>query len=116
MRIVVVPALFALLSAAAAPSLVAQNAAQTKSPYVSVLGVVDKVDSAGKVLTIKPEKGDNTTVKFDNKTSFMLLPGGEKDMKKANSAASSDVAPGDHVLARVLTDDPTGKPARTVYI
>ena len=44
MRIVVIPALLAFLGAAAVPSLIAQAPA---SPYVSVLGVVEKVDAAG---------------------------------------------------------------------
>jgi hypothetical protein len=112
MRTVVVSVLFALLGAAA-PSLIAQAPA---SPYVSVLGVVDKVDAAGKVLTVKPENGAPTTIKFDEKTSFLLLPAGEKDMKKATPSGAGDVATGDHVLARVLTADPTGKPARTIVI
>ena len=112
MRTVVLSAFLALLGAAA-PSLDAQAPA---SPYVSVLGIVDKVDTAGKVLTVKPENGAPTTIKFDEKTSFLLLPAGEKDMKKATPSGAADVAAGDHVLARVLTADPTGKPARTIVI
>ena len=112
MRTVVIPALLTLLGAAV-PSLIAQAPA---SPYVSVLGVVEKVDAAGKVVTVKPEKGDSTTIKFDDKTSFLQLAAGEKDMKKATPASALDIAAGDHVLARVLTVDPTGKPARTVVI
>jgi hypothetical protein len=112
MRTVVIPALLTLLGAAV-PALIAQAPA---SPYVSVLGVVEKVDAAGKVVTVKPEKGDSTTIKFDDKTSFLQLAAGEKDMKKATPAGAGDIAAGDHVLARVLTVDPTGKPARTIVI
>jgi hypothetical protein len=112
MRTVVIPALLGLFGAAA-PSLIAQAPA---SPYVSVLGVVEKVDTAGKVVTVKPEKGDSTTIKFDDKTSFLQLAAGEKDMKKATPSGAGDIAAGDHVLARVLTADPTGKPARTIVI
>jgi hypothetical protein len=112
MRTVVISALLTLFGSAA-PSLMAQAPA---SPYVSVLGVVEKVDAAGKVLTVKPEKGDATTVKFDEKTIFEQLAAGEKDMKKATPSGPADVAPGDHVLARVLTADPTGKPARTIVV
>ena len=115
MRNVVVPLVFALLGAAA-PAVAQDAAAAAKSPYVSVIGTVDKIDSATSALSVKPEKGDPTTVKFDDKTSFMILPAGEKDTKKATPAAAKDVVAGDKVLARVLTADPTGKPARTVYI
>jgi len=65
---------------------------------------------------VKPDKGDETTVKFDDRTSFMTIAAGETDMKKATEAKATDVAAGDRVIARVLTADPTGKPARTIYI
>jgi hypothetical protein len=118
MRFVVAPALFTLFAAAVLPlpTLAQDTPPSAKSPYMSVLGIVDKVDPAGKVLSIKPAKGDATTIRFDEKTQFLLLPAGEKDPKKAATAASADVATGDRVLARVLTADPAGKPARTVYI
>jgi hypothetical protein len=86
------------------------------SPYVSVLGVVEKVDAAGKVLTVKPPTADATTVKFDERTRFLKMAAGETDTKKATPAAATDVAVGDRVIARVLTADPTGKPAGTVYV
>jgi hypothetical protein len=99
-------------------SLSAQNAAAAAkaSPYVSVLGTVEKVDAAGKMLTVKPDKGDPTTVKFDERTSFLTIPAGDTDTKKATPSEAKDVAAGDRVIARVLTADPTGKPARTVYV
>lgn len=94
----------------------AQDAAPKASPYVSVLGTVEKIDAAGKVFTVKPLKTDSTTVKFNEQTTFMKMPAGETDTKKATPAAVADLAVGDSVIARVLTADPTGKPARTVYI
>jgi hypothetical protein len=115
MRNIAIPVLFALMGAAT-PAVAQDAAAAAKSPYLSVIGTVDKVDSAAKVLAVKPEKGDNTTVRFDEKTAFMLLPAGEKDTKKATPGTAADVGEGDHVLARVLTADPTGKPARTIYV
>lgn len=107
-----VPFYIALFAAA----LPATTALAQTSPYVSVLGVVEKVDAKAGVLSVKPAKGDPTTVKFDERTSFLKMPAGETDTKKATPAASTDVAAGDSVIARVLTADPTGKPARTVYI
>jgi hypothetical protein len=98
------------------PTLLAQDAAPKASPYVSVLGTVEKVDTAGKAFTVKPAKSDSTTVKFSEQTTFMKMPAGETDTKKATPATVADLAVGDSVIARVLTADPTGKPARTVYI
>ena len=77
---------------------------------------MEKVDPAGKVISVKPTKGDPTTVKFDERTTFLKMPAGETDMKKATPSSVADLAAGDSVIARVLTADPTGKPARTVYI
>ncbi len=115
-RIAVIPFALGLLHAPGA--LFAQDAAgqAAKSPYVSVLGTIGKADAAAKVLTVKTDKGDETTIKFDDKTVFMKVAAGETDMKKAEPAAAADAVSGDKVVARVLTADPTGKPARTVYV
>jgi len=108
---------FVSLAGAIAPLSAQDTAAAAKgSPYVSVLGTIEKVDTAGKVLTVKPDKGDPTTVKFDERTSFLTLPAGETDTKKATASDAKDAAAGDRVVARVLTADPTGKAARTIYI
>ena len=90
--------------------------AQTPSRYVSVVGTVTSADAAGHVFAVKTDKSGDTTVKFDDKTSFLRLPVGETDVKKATPAKSSDVGPGDRILARVHTEDPTGQPALTFYI
>ena len=99
-------------------SLFAQDAAPAAkaSPYISVVGTVSKADAATKVLSVKPDKGDDTTVKFDDRTSFLRIAAGETDMKKATDAKATDLEAGDRVIARVQTADPTGKPARTIYI
>ena len=109
------------VSCVVAPGLVTQAlaqdaAAKAASKYVSVIGTVDKVDAGGKVFSIMPDKGDATTVKFDEKTAFKRLPAGETDVKKAADIASGDVGVGDRILARVRTDDPTGLPAITFYV
>jgi hypothetical protein len=116
MRTVIAPACLVVFAATA--SLFAQDAAPAAkaSPYISVIGSVSKADAAGKVLTVKSDKGDETTVKFSDQTSFLRMAAGETDMKKATEAKATDVEAGDRVIARVLTADPTGKPARTVYI
>jgi Cu/Ag efflux protein CusF len=86
------------------------------SRYISVIGTVEKVDPAAKVFGIKTDKSGDTTVKFDDKTSFLRIPAGETDMKKATPAKSTDVGSGDRILARVHTEDATGLPALTFYI
>jgi len=105
------------MAAGVAPA-VAQDAAAAKAAprYVSVLGTVDRVDAAGNVFSVKPDKGDATTVKFDDKTAFLRLPVGETDVKKATKISSTDVGVGDRILARVHTEDPTGQPALTFYV
>ncbi len=85
---------------------------QAASPYVSVLGVVEKVDMAGKVLTVKPPTADATTVKFDERARFLKMAAGETDTKKATPAAATDVAVGDRVIARVLDGRPDGQASR----
>ena len=108
MRTAVLPVCFALL-------LGSHLSAQ--SPYVSVIGTVDKIDTAGKVVTVKADKGGaDTTVKFDERTTFSIIPAGETDVKKATPGAVTDVTAGDKIVARVLTADSTGKPARTIYV
>lgn len=110
-----------LLGACVAP-LSAQDAALPKtdaapkaaSPYLSVAGTVTKSDVAGKVISVKPDKGDDTTVKFDERTTFQRLPAGETDVKKATASEAKEVEVGDKLVARVQTADPTGKPARTI--
>ena len=89
---------------------------QTAPKLVSVIGTIDKVDTAGQVFGLKTDKGDATTVKFDAKTQFMKLPAGETDVKKAVKIAATDVGAGDRVLARVATENPSGLPAFSLYV
>jgi hypothetical protein len=91
----------------------AQDAAR---PYISVIGTVEKVDSGGRWFGIKTDKNEETTVKFDDKTSFLRIPAGETDIKKATRISAADVSAGDRILARVRTENPTGLPATTFVI
>jgi hypothetical protein len=99
------------LSAVMIPAM-AQDAPKVK--YVSLIGTVEKVDAAGKVLSVKPDKADQTAVKFDDKTQFLRIPAGETDTKKATRAAAGDVSVGDRVIAR-LREGEDGKPAVFLY-
>lgn len=83
--------------------------------YVSVIGTIEKVDTAAKSLGLKTDKGEEPTIRFDDRTQFLMLPAGEKDTKKATRAAAADVSAGDRVIARMRADDKTGLPAVFVY-
>jgi hypothetical protein len=92
--------------------------AQTAPPAKNIVGAVTAVDSAGKQLTVQTDNnGPAYTVKVEDATKFLRLPAGEKDIKKADAAAFSDVSVGDRVLARgpVAEGDNTF-PARTIVV
>jgi uncharacterized membrane protein YgcG len=110
-----ISALFALCVALPAFGQ-APPAPAAPSRYVSVIGTVSAADASGHAFAVKTDKNGDTTVKFDDKTSFLRIPAGETDIKKATPAKSTDVGPGDRILARVHTEDPTGQPALTFYI
>lgn len=83
----------------------------------NILGEITAVDSAARQLAVKGDDGSNYTVTLDDSTSYLRLPLGEKDLKKAEKIAISDVAAGDRVLARgPLADGSKTLPARTVVI
>jgi hypothetical protein len=83
--------------------------------YVSIIGTIEKVDTTGKSFALKTDKGEEPTIKFDDRTQFLMLPAGEKDTKKATRAAAADVSAGDRVIARMRAEDKTGLPAVFVY-
>jgi len=83
----------------------------------SVIGEITAADSAAKRLTVKGDDGSTYTVTMDEATSYLRLPLGEKDLKKAEKIALSDVTVGDRLLARgPLPEGSTTLPARTVVI
>ncbi len=101
---------------AAIGAALAQTPAPASAPK-GVIGAVTAVDATGKQLTIKADSGSAYTVKLDDKTAFVRVPPGEKDLKKATPIAFTDVGVGDRVLARgpVSEDDKT-VPAKTVIV
>jgi hypothetical protein len=108
-----------VLSGALLASLAFVVSARAQAPaaprYVSVIGTIEKIDSAAKTFTLKTDKGEEPTLKFDDKTQFLNLPAGEKDTKKATRAAAADVSAGDRVIARMRAEDQTGLPAVFLY-
>src|SRR5947209_14676302 len=80
--------------------LFAQDPPAAKAPPLGrVIGEVTAKD-AGK-LTVKADgSGANYTVNLDDKTSYIRVPPGEKDLKKGTKIALGDVSVGDRVMAR----------------
>jgi Cu/Ag efflux protein CusF len=104
-------ALLAVLTAAI-PALAQVPAAAPK--YVSVIGTIEKVDAGAKTLAMKTDKGEESSLKFDDRTQFLMLPAGETDSKKATRAKMGDIGAGDRVIARLKQEDQTG-PAVFLY-
>lgn len=91
--------------------------AQTPAALKSVIGEVTAIDAASKQIKLKGDDGTAYTITLADNTSFLRVPPGEKDLKKASKIAFSDVMVGDRALARVPADGSnTGLPARTIVI
>ncbi len=91
--------------------------AQAPPALKSVIGEVTSIDGASKQLKLKGDDGTAYTVTLSDNTSFLRIPPGETDLKKAAKIAFSDVAVGDRALARgPLAEDTKTVPARTVVI
>ncbi|MDP8982137.1 MAG: hypothetical protein M3O35_16260 [Acidobacteriota bacterium] len=73
--------------------------AQAPAPK-SVIGEVTAVDAAGGKIQLKSDAGASYVVHLDGKTTYLRVPPGEKDLKKAEHIALADVGAGDRVLAR----------------
>jgi hypothetical protein len=91
--------------------------AQAPPALKSVIGEVTSIDGASKQLQLKADDGAAYTVTLSDSTSFLRIPPGETDIKKATKIAFSDVAVGDRALARgPLEGDSKTVPARTIVI
>jgi Cu/Ag efflux protein CusF len=87
------------------------------SPYVSTIGEVTGIDTAGKKLTIKPDGGEPVSVPLDDKTHYLKIAPGEKDLKKATESQISELKAGDRVSARSRKlDDGSFAAATTVLL
>jgi hypothetical protein len=91
--------------------------AQAPPALKSIIGEVTSIDSAGKQVKLKGDDGAVYTVTLSDNTSFLRIPPGEKDLKKASKIAFSDMTVGDRALARgALEEDTKTVPARTLII
>src|SRR5579862_2350571 len=83
----------------------------------SVIGEVTSIDAAGKQIKLKGDDGAAYVVTLSDNTSFLSIPPGEKDLKKASKIAFADVMVGDRALARGPMEDASKTvPARTIVI
>ena len=65
-----------------------------------MIGEVTSIDAASKQIKLKGDDGAAYTVTLSDSTSFLRIPPGEKDLKKATKIAFTDVMVGDRALAR----------------
>lgn len=79
--------------------LVAQTEA-TKPTQSRIIGEVTSKDAGGGNLTVRSDAGSTYSVTLSEKTLFLRVPPGEKDLKKAARIAAADVSVGDRVIAR----------------
>jgi hypothetical protein len=78
----------------------AQDATPKPPAYNKVIGEVTSIDPSGAKMSVKQDGGAVTEVPLDANTSFMLVPPGEKDLRKATRIELKDVVTGDRVYAR----------------
>jgi Cu/Ag efflux protein CusF len=92
--------------------------AQTAPPALkSIIGEVTAVDASAKQIKVKADDGALYSVNMGDATSYLRIPPGEKDLKKATKIAFTDVEVGDRVLARgQLTDETKSVATRTLVV
>jgi len=66
---------------------------------------------------VKSDAGSSYTVNLDEKTLFLRVPPGEKDLKKAAKITGDDVKVGDRVMARgAVAEEQKTVPAVSVIV
>lgn len=94
-----------------------QAHAQTPAPLKSVIGEVTAIDAASKQIKLKADDGTVYSINLSATPSFLRIPPGETDIKKASRIAFADLMVGDRALARVPSSGSSDNlPARTLVI
>ncbi len=94
-----------------------QGRAQAPAPLKSVIGEVTSIDAASKQIKLKADDGTVYSINLSGTASFLRIPPGETDLKKAGKIAFADLAVGDRALARVPSSGSNDDlPARTLVI
>src|SRR5690242_3394504 len=65
-----------------------------------VIGEITAIDAGAKRITLKSDAGAVTAATVDDSTSYLRIPPGEKDLKKAAKITLPDVAVGDRAFVR----------------
>src|ERR1051325_4176501 len=78
----------------------AAQAPTAKPPAGRVIGEGTSIDPGARQIALKSDKGDPVSVTLGEKTLFLRVPPGEKDLTKAARINLSDISVGDRVLAR----------------
>jgi Cu/Ag efflux protein CusF len=87
------------------------------SALKSVVGEVASLDASAKQIKVKADDGAVYTIALEDNTSYLHIPLGEKDLKKATKIALSDIAVGDRLLARgPFTEETKSIAAKTIVV
>jgi len=87
------------------------------SALKSVVGEVASLDASAKQIKVKADDGAVYTIELQENTSYLHIPPGEKDLKKATKIALADVAVGDRLLARgPFTEETKSIAAKTIVV
>jgi Cu/Ag efflux protein CusF len=93
------------------------GSAQAPTPLKSVIGEVTSIDASSKQIKLKADDGTVYSINLSATPSFLRIPPGETDLKKASKIAFTDLAVGDRALARVPSSGSNDDlPARTLVI
>jgi len=86
-------------------------------PAKAVAGEVTSVDSSAGQIKVKGDDGAAYIIGVEENTNLLRMPLGEKDVKKAEKIALSDINIGDRLAARgTLGEDSKTLTVRTVMI
>jgi hypothetical protein len=90
-----------IFPAAMSALLLFTAAAQTPAPKLDrVIGAITQINPGAKEITVKSDAGTVVTATLDEKTFYLRVPPGEKDLKKAARISLDDVAVGDRAYVR----------------
>ena len=100
----------AVLAAQTPPAAPAERA---PANFTRVIGEVTAIDPGARQITLKTDTGASATISLDEKTLYLRVPPGEKDLKKAAKINLPDISAGDRVLARfkVSPGEPSAAPS-----
>jgi Cu/Ag efflux protein CusF len=81
-------------------AIVFAQAQEAPAKLDRVIGEVTAIDAAAKQITVKTDAGAVVTAAADEKTLYLRVPPGEKDLKKATRIALEQTGVGDRVFVR----------------